>query len=373
MQKIDKKLLNFVNILSENKKIRCVIFVQNIPNFVFHNIFKKCVLDFYPFINAFLVEVSKEEMFVFAGLKCVLFVSSVQKASIFLYHSRNFLKIDNIHNKGITGKGVCVAVIDTGIFPHLDFCLGKNRVKKFVDFVNNKNIMYDDNGHGTFVCGVLAGSGLVKNKKFKGIAPNAEIIAIKALDKTGETTAENILKAMQWVMDNKDELNIKVVCMSFGSSPLEENYPLIEGAKVLWENGICVVCAGGNDGPKLGSIKSPGACPNVITVGSVGNLNENLAVAPFSSRGPAFDYIKPDILAPGVEIVSTTNKTSFYDVMSGTSVSTPFVAGVCALMIEKNKNISPNEIKQKLMENAQKIDDNKNASGCGLICLENLF
>ncbi len=378
MQKIDKSLFGGVETLGvESASIKCIVFLKNgFPKVIFKNLVgEQNICEYFPFLNAYVIKIKKSELKKLASFEIVEYVSSIQKASILLFNARKYLRIDEIHKLGYNGLGVTVAVIDTGCYPHLDFCLGHNRIVEFVDLVNNQSYPYDDNGHGTFVCGVLGGSGLVFNKKYKGIAPNSNLVVIKALDKNGETTASTILSAMQWVLDNKERLNIKVVCMSFGSNPLDGYDPLMEGAKVLWENGICVVCAGGNDGPNEQTIKSPGACPNVITVGSSAKLDEEkeIDVAPFSSRGPAFDYVKPDIIAPGVEIVSTTNGTDFYSTMSGTSVSTPFVAGICALLLQKDKTLMPNEIKSILMSNAQKLSDGNNAAGSGFVCVDKIF
>ncbi len=379
MQKIDKNLLFCISALSKSEtKVECIVFLKQgvCSKLMLKRIVgEDSIIAFYPFLNACSIQIEKKFLPKLAGLNFVEYVSSIQKASILLNNSRKILKIDEIHKRGITGKGVTVAIIDTGCHPHLDFCLGHNRIKAFYDFMNENQNPYDDNGHGTFVCGVVGGNGLTYNGKYRGVAPNAELVVIKALDKNGETTANIILSAMQWILDSKDKLNIQVVCMSFGSQPIENSDPLAEGAKVLWENGICVVCAGGNDGPGEGSIKSPGSCPNVITVGSVDKIDEekNLKVAPFSSRGPAFDYIKPDIMAPGVDIISTSTSDAFYSSMSGTSVSTPFVAGICALMLQNDETLSPNEIKEILMKNASKFENNPNASGSGFLNLENIF
>ena len=376
--KIDENLIDKICVLNKTKKeVLCIVWLKNRYDLEkFYNIIdEENILKYYLFLNAVAIKIDKQNLFKIAKFDFIIYISSVQKASVFMHNSRAFLNIDSLHKKGICGEGVCVAIIDTGCFSHLDFMLRKNRIKKFVDFINNKKTLYDDNGHGTFVAGVLAGSGLVFNGKYKGIAPDCELIILKALDHNGETKALTILNAMEWILNNKEKYNIKIVCMSFGSSPLSENDPLIESAKILWENGICVVCAGGNDGPNKSSIKSPGACPNVITVGSLDKLTDfkNVTVAPFSSRGPIFDYIKPDLLAPGVDIISTSNDLNFYKVMSGTSVSTPFVAGVCALILQKNKNITPNEIKSILIKNANFVCEDKNACGSGFLNVYNIF
>ncbi len=291
-----------------------------------------------------------------------------KKSDVLLKKSRKFLKIDDLHKQGFLGQGVTIAVIDTGCHPHLDFVVGTNRIVCFKDFLQNKIFPYDDNGHGTFVSGILCGNGIAKGGKFKGIAPKSKLVSLKALDKNGETLAHNILRAMDWVLNNAKNYNIKVVCMSFGSEVQTKDDPLIKGAEALWDSGIVVVCAAGNDGPKQGSIKSPGASPKVITVGSVKKLDSKSQIYPaeFSSRGPAFEFFKPDLIAPGVEIVSTTNTKNFYTKMSGTSVSTPFVAGLCALMLSRFE-LSPNEIKFFLQQTATKTPFSPNETGSGLI------
>lgn len=377
MCKIDLKLINSVKTL-EKSDVCCIVWVvdfKSAKEFFEKSIGKDCIIAEYPFLNAFALNINSSQILKLADYTFVEYVSSVQKASILLDKSRDDLEINDLHKMGVMGQGVCVAVIDTGIYPHIDFVLGKNRVKCFVDFVQEKQCLYDDNGHGTFVAGVLGGNGLTENGKYKGIAPLCDFAILKALNSDGETQGVTILKAMQWIIDNKEKYNIKVVCMSFGSIPQNKNDPLMAGAKVLWENGICVVCAGGNDGPLPKTIKSPGACPNVITVGSCERLKDlnNIKVASFSSRGPAFDFVKPDIIAPGVEIVSTTNNKSFYTTMTGTSVSTPFVAGMCALMLSQNPHLSPNFIKSLLMASALPVADEKNSCGSGLLNAKNIF
>lgn len=377
-EKIDENLINKVQILEGLQKVRCILWVVDFEvakSQIIEFFGQDCIEGEFPFLNAIGICVENDALLNLSEFSWVEYVSSVQKANIFLNKSREDLEINDLHKMGVLGQNVCVAVVDTGIYPHLDFVLGKNRIKVFKDFVSNKEFPYDDNGHGTFVAGVVAGSGLVQNGKYRGVAPCCDLAILKALNSDGETQGFTILKAMQWIVDNKNKYNIKVVCMSFGSTPLSKNDPLILGAKALWENGIVVVCAGGNDGPNRSTIKSPGACPNVITVGSADKIKDlsKIKVAPFSSRGPAFDFIKPDIIAPGVEIVSTTNSTNFYTKMTGTSVSTPFVAGMCALMLGQNSTLSPNFVKSLIMASAVSVDDEKNACGSGMLNAGNIF
>ncbi len=377
MFKIDESLFYKVQSLKDDY-IKCVVWVNNWENSykMLKNIFNDdCIIKKFPFINAFGLKVTNKDLLKLNEFPWIEYVTSVQKASILMDASCGILGVDKLHKNQIFGQGVTVAVIDTGCYNHLDFVIGKNRIIFFKDFVNNKNFPYDDNGHGTFVTGVIAGNGLASNGKFCGIAPACDLIILKALDKYGETQAFTILDAMQWIYDNNKKYNIKVVCMSFGSVPLNRQDPLIQGAEILWDNGICVVSASGNDGPESNSIKSPGASPKIITVGSADKIitNNNIKVAPFSSRGPAFSYVKPDLIAPGVDITSTTNKKTFYTQMSGTSVSTPMVAGVCALLLGEYQFLKPNRIKTILLNSSKHLQCDKNECGFGLLDAYNSF
>lgn len=354
---------------------KCLIWVRDfcVAKHFFNSFFKNQVLAELPFLNAFVVLTDFQKLEFAKKLNFVTKITSANNASVLLKKSRADLKIDDLHKQGILGQNTAVAIIDTGCHPHIDFLLGTNKIVCFKDFLNNKTFPYDDNGHGTFVAGIVGGSGIASGGKFKGIAPACKLVILKALNKNGETQGTNILKAMQWVLDNSKKFSIKVVCMSFGSDAKNEFDPLILGAEKLWKSGICVVCAAGNDGPEFGTIKSPGASPSVITVGSAQKLDNTKFAKPsnFSSRGPAFSFFKPDLIAPGEEIVSTTNSNRFYAKMSGTSVSTPFVAGLCALVLSKH-SLTPNELKFLLQASATKTGFSPNETGSGLISPTNL-
>ena len=313
---------------------------------------------------------TKEEILTYSKFNAVEYISSLSKANCQMKISKEILKAEEVR---LMGKGVNVAVIDTGIYPHADFLLGENRIKFFKDFVAEKKEMYDDNGHGTFVCGVCAGGGYLSKFKFCGIAPKAKLFVLKALDENGEATANKILDAMEWVFDHHIAENIKVVCMSFGSEPIGYNDPIMLGANALWKDGVVVVAAAGNSGPKESTIKSPGISPEIITVGGFddnrfddNSFNKDFfEMAKFSSRGPALRHFKPDLVAPSVDITSCGIK-SFYTKLSGTSVATPMIAGVVCLMLERFPNLSPNQIKTKLLQGCSSIGFDANSEGYGV-------
>ena len=370
LEKIEPKLLKSVRLLNVNDSLECVLYAHNFNRL--YTYLKDNFEHIYPipFIKAFVVKLNYKNIFSLSSLNTVKYITEVTKVST-LVNVAN--KILGTENKTVIDKpNFSVAVIDTGIYPHLDFVMPRNKIIKFVDFINNKSVPYDDNGHGTFVSGVIGGHGIV-NPKYVGINPNTNLIAIKALDKNGETGASTILNAMQWVYDNKDAYNIKVVCMSFGSMPLGKNDPLRVGAEMLWDSGIVVVSAAGNSGPSPETIKSPGSSYKIITVGALDDHRVNdipqydlFSVADFSSRGPINNTYKPDMIASGVGINGLNNGSNpFYTVMSGTSVSTPMVAGVVSIILQQHPTFTPDQVKRYLINSCTPITGDRNSEGFG--------
>lgn len=378
LDKIDRKLLSEIAVLSYERKIPCFVFGKNFARtkrlLESKNIH---ILNEYLFINSFFCSVSQKEIYSLADLQVVDYISSCTNVCAMMYIAKKILKNDNVK---LSGEGVSVAFIDTGVSPHADFLLGRDRLKIFKDFVNDKKVAYDDNGHGTFVAGVCAGNGALSGFKFAGIAPRANIVALKALNADGESGANKIISAMEWIFDNHEKEDIKVVCMSFGSEPLGQNDPIMLGAEALWKEGVTVVAAAGNSGPEYQTIKSPGISSKIITVGGIDdnrydetNYNPNFfEIADFSSRGPAMRNIKPDLVAPSVDIVSCgVEKT--YTSLSGTSVATPMVAGIVCLMLELNKNLTPDKIKYNLLKSCNPLGFEMNLEGFGMPNLSKLF
>lgn len=369
MKKIDEKFKNVAILSSENKLFDCLVEVNNLSfasSFLQKNGLK--IEKKYHFLNILALKAKKNEIFNIEKLPFVKYIYGDVKVLALTNVSRKILGTENVKYYGTNTN---IAIIDTGISSHFDFVLGKNRIIKFVDFINGKIKNYDDNGHGTFVSGVLAGSGLISHKKYRGFAPNSNIISLKALDENGEANALTILDAMEWVYRNSKKYNIKVVCMSFGSEPIGLNDPIMRGAEKLWNNGIVVVAAAGNSGPKYETIKSPGISSKIITVGGFNDnrigesFYENFfEIADFSSRGPAFNKIKPDLVAPSVDIVSCSLDNS-YTTLSGTSVATPMVAGICTLIVEKYPKLKPDQVKQMLLKCCKGIVHNYNQEGMG--------
>lgn len=224
------------------------------------------------------------------------------------------------------------------------------------DFVNGWTSPYDDHGHGTHVAGIAAGRGNA-DSRYKGVAPEASVVGLKALDSTGAGSTSAINAALQWVIDNRHAYNIRVANLSLstrGSSDGADSMSAMVNKAV--ENGIVVVVSAGNQGPTRYTVGAPSAAAKAITVGAMADVSRNgFALASFSSRGPTADgRIKPDILAPGVSMVgpSHSNATG-YRTMSGTSQAAPFAAGVAALMLQANASLAPVQVKELMMETAE--------------------
>jgi serine protease AprX len=369
LKKIDPRLFDVVS-LNLNKDIDCIAYVNDfIRAKKFFN--KNEIVAELPFISAFALKIESSKLIEVCNHKWIKCVTKQSNVLALMNVAREVLGVqENLGNSEST-----IAYIDTGIFPHLDFTLKENRIIKFIDLINERKNPYDDNGHGTFVAGAGSGNGTLSNGKYAGIAPNSKIISIKALNNSGEASAIKILEAMQWVHDNFQKYNIRVVCMSFGSEPLGINDPIMKGAEVLWNKGIVMVAAAGNSGPEFETIKSPGISPKIITVGGLndnrtqnGTFNfKDFQIAEFSSRGPALRRYKPDLIAPAVNITSCSNSIkSSYTTLSGTSVATPMIAGICSLMIDRQPNLTPDLIKRKLISTCSGITFNKNIEGAGL-------
>ncbi|MDQ0206197.1 S8 family peptidase [Alkalicoccobacillus murimartini] len=285
----------------------------------------------------------------------------------------------------LTGKGVTVAVIDTGVYLHEDL---EGRVRDFVDFINQRTKAYDDNGHGTHCAGNVAGNGSMSNGDYKGVAIEAEIIGVKVLDRTGTGTLESIIQGVDWCIKYNQihpDRPIDIISMSLGTHALkyknEQEDPVVRMVEEAWMSGITVVTAAGNDGPDAYTIASPGVSDKIITVGALDSDHQSdglLNTAAFSSRGPTiYGKAKPDILAPGVNSISLRSPGSMvdrtqksnrikkhYTKMSGTSMSTPLCAGAAALLIQNDRTLSPNEIKKLLMQETLSSDrDQESAQG----------
>ena len=293
---------------------------------------------------------------------------------------------------GYDGSGIGVAIIDSGITAwHDDLgdpsVPGTQRVDRFVDFVRGETAPYDDYGHGTHVAGIIGGNGHDSNGARAGIAPGVRFTVLKVLDGTGQGRISDVIAALGYVVEHRAELNIRIVNLSLGAGVFEsyETDLLPQAAKRAYDAGIVVVASAGNAGRdregrrQYGAITAPGNAPWVLTVGASSHMGTidraDDTVARFSSRGPtAIDRdAKPDVVAPGVGIVSLSDPDSLffrtrstsllegsvatpylpYLSLSGTSQAAPVVAGTVALMLQANPALTPNAVKAILQYTAE--------------------
>ena len=262
-----------------------------------------------------------------------------------------------------TGKGIGVCILDTGIYEHIDFT---GRIWAFYDFLAFKRRPYDDNGHGTHVAGLVAGDGTASMGKYRGAAPGCGIISLKVLDRYGTGSQDDVLRALRWIRENRQQYRIRVVNISVGTTcnSKRNHARLLESVEQLWDEGVVVVTAAGNQGPRPGSITAPGSSKKVITVGSSDLLEGRSAI---SGRGPTAECVcKPDIVAPGNKIMSCVpGKPYSYGVKSGTSMSTPLVTGAIACALEKNPALTNTDIKTMPMNSADDMGLPQNLQGWG--------
>jgi len=271
---------------------------------------------------------------------------------------------------GDTGQGVTVAVLDTGIDKLPDF---SGRLVGGVDLTNGNSPYLDSDGHGTFVAGLIAGNGTSSNGQYSGEAPGAKLVSIKVAGADGTTHLGTLISGLQWAVDHQGSYGIKVVNISLGFQPDNStvNNPVDQAVEAVWNSGIAVVASAGNAGPFNGTILSPGDDPLVITTGALDDMATvsitDDQMNDFSSAGPTSPdgWVKPDLVTSGRSVVSLAAPGStIYNnypsarigsanfVGSGTSFSAAITTGAAALVLAANPGLTPNQIKARLLGNA---------------------
>ncbi|MGA3008356.1 MAG: S8 family serine peptidase, partial [Opitutaceae bacterium] len=288
---------------------------------------------------------------------------------------------DTANARGLTGTGIGIAIIDSGIVDLPDFHTGStDRIVYQQSFLGAGTTPVDQFGHGTHVAGILAGNG--NGTVYIGTVPNANIINLRVLDANGQGTDANVIAAIDTAISLKTKFNIKVINLSLGRPVFESASldPLDQAVEAAWNAGIVVVVAAGNEGRNntantsgYGTIASPGNDPLVITVGCIKShgtttMTDDL-IASYSSKGPTLydHYVKPDVVAPGNLIVSTlptgltlsnaypaNRVTGNFFTLSGTSMATPVVSGAAAMAFYYEPNIAPDAVKAIIMQTATK-------------------
>ena len=314
---------------------------------------------------------------------------------------------DQVWELGYTGAGVVVAVVDSGVnYDHFDLADhlwdgGEEFPHHGYDVVNGDNDPMDDKGHGTHCAGTVCGDGTAGS--LTGIAPDATLMCVKSIRGDGFGGAVNIAGGMEWAVEHGCDL----ISMSLGmvDAGTTDKEILRRTCEAVLDAGIVAMVCAGNEGnaflqmtyPVPNNVRVPASCPPpyldpdqmanpgaLSCVVAVGAVNYNDAAADFTSRGPVTwqdtefgDYaynpgiglIRPDVCAPGVNIKSLDyNNTNGYTNMDGTSQATPCVAGIVALMMQKNPELTPAEIYRILEETSVKLTPTKsNTSGVGRV------
>src|SRR5262245_6138327 len=275
----------------------------------------------------------------------------------------------------LSGSGVTVAVIDTGIDTR--HAALRNRVIFTKDFTGGDGM--DRFGHGTHVAGIIAGAigRTAETRDYRGIAYGASLINLRALGDDGSGTVSQVVEAIDWAVDHRHEFNIRIINLSLGTPVLQpyRDDPLCEAVERAADAGILVVVAAGNQGRTadgktvLGSITAPGNSPHALTVGALDThgtpQRSDDTLASYSSRGPTrYDLIiKPDLVAPGSHVVSAESSDGYlartypwrhvagsganaYMQLSGTSMSSAVVSGGAALLMEQRTHLTPVNARQ---------------------------
>ena len=299
---------------------------------------------------------------------------------------------DKVWNRApyLQGQRIGVAVVDSGISTNYDLSFsrgGGQRLVAKVVYNGNRN-GEDYYGHGDHVARIIGSNGGF-TKEYIGVAPEVNLLNVKVANAQGRAKISDVISGLQWVFDNQARYNIRVVNISMNDSVLESHHTsaLDAAVEILWFNGIVVVVSAGNTGN--GGIYAPANDPFVITVGATDDqgtteLTDDV-MAPFSAYGTTTDgYAKPDLVAPGTNIVSLIKRNTLlarqhpdhivhknfhlgtYFQMSGTSMSAPMVAGAAALLIQSNPNLTPDQVKYRLMHTARAFDSSLRA-GAGYL------
>ncbi len=264
-----------------------------------------------------------------------------------------------VWDMGYDGSGVAVAIIDTGIDDeHIgiddfddDPSTYDPKVIAFYDAITSPDVTdgstepYDGHGHGSHCSGIATGTGDGSDSKSQaGIAPGASLVGVKVLSDSGSGSFDQVMQGMEWTIDNKAKYNIRGASMSLGGAWVseltqEQEERLTHLANKMVAHGIALAIAAGNDGG-YGTIGTPGAAKDVITVGAT---EHDRSLAIYSSKGPTHEgQIKPNLVAIGSSVVSVeANSGNGYVAMSGTSMATPMVAGMAALILEANPDMHP--------------------------------
>ena len=297
---------------------------------------------------------------------------------------KKLIHTDYAYKSGLSGRKTVVAVMPlSGVA--LLFAGGVAYTAGIVFYKSQRHYM-----HFVWHLFVLAGSilqyagngGQSRDRRgicvYSGIAPRAEIILLKVLDERGNGSTAKVLEGIDWLLRNHRKYHIRLLNISVGMLPdagKKEQQELLAAVDEVWDHGILVVAAAGNNGPKENTVTIPGISRKILTVGSSddesaegGRLGRG-----YSGKGPTeCCIIKPEILAPGTGIVSCSGTGRGYQVKSGTSMAAPVVTGALALAFERYPHLEPAEMKLRLYERAYPRGEQLGKKAWGIIHADNL-
>lgn len=340
-------------------------------------------------INAFAATVTAAQARALASVSGVFRVEEDAVGKAMMEAARRDFGVKKLRDEaaalgvpGVTGAGVGICVADSGAFNNheqfVDEGTGVHKIAGFQDFIGGANgvkhtTSYDDLFHGTHVAGIAAGDGTGPSAwagRLGGVAPGASLYIAKVLDHAGSGSESIIMQGLEWCAA---QTGVRVINLSLGFPGSSDGQSAVEQlVNAISRNGVVVVVAAGNSGAAPSTIGSPGAASDAVTVGAVSEYSASLSdpwvtagifPAYFSSRGPTQDgRVKPDITGPGTTIAAAGIENlslgivcaqPCYLIVSGTSMASPFVAGVAALMLEANPALTPNDVRRILYKAAR--------------------
>jgi len=349
-------------------------------------------------INAFVAEMAAGKFSILAstpGVKWISLDAPIEgsKSKSKFPPCKECISTDNLQSAYITsigadqlwntspylqGQGITVAIVDSGIRKmHPDFSF--KRIVESVNFNPDSLSLFDEYGHGTHIAGIVGGMGRAGKGEYIGVAPEVNLISVKVTGDDGSSLTSDVVAGLNWVYDNYQQYNIRVVNLSLNSS-VDESYhtnPLDAAVEILWFNGIVVVVSAGNN--TTANLFPPANDPFVISVGAINDLGTPdfsddvlAAFSPYNST-TIDGFSKPDLLAPGVNIVAPlaskhstlaiehpdniVGRQSLYFRMSGTSMASAVTAGSIALLLQDEPYLNPDQVKYRLINTAKQFGD----------------
>lgn len=376
------------------KNYRVIIYCKNLPEVIEKKIksYRGTLIHFIPLINCICAILSPNAIEKISEFPQVSYISLDGLA---LLCGRGVLASNKVflqERYKLTGKNICIGIVDSGIYPHADLLNPRNKIKGFVDLINELKYPYDDNGHGTFMSGVICGSGYLSKGVYKGIAEDSSIYCVKAFNSLGKGLVSDVLFSIQTLIEKSNDYNIKVLCLPFELT-VNSNFLTLLFSKIFdvaVKNNLAVVVPAGHNGNSEGSISGIATLDNCITVGGIDTTNNSVKPYKYSSSGPFGKLEKPDLAAAAVDICSTNSNTNYiseknglkiypralddpYTCYSGTSCAAAYISGVCALLYENNPTLTFRDLVSLLKVSCDLKDIPKWLQGAGILDLIKLL